>query len=131
MRFSRRPGFNHQGLDALVTNQAAGVLDAREHVLAFHPGIPLDDRVDVISGRQHVEDMFDCKAMSTNDRLTAEDGGINDDTSEEVGFLQVLGRNLARLIPFEPISFLGSTRTSWHDRLSGTRVITLRASSRE
>lgn len=37
------------------------------------------------------------------------------------GLLQLIGRNLARLVPFEPVSFLKST--GWHDRWSGTLVI--------
>jgi len=41
-------------------------------------------------------------------------------------FLQILGRTLARFIPFEPFSFFGSTPTGWHDRMSGTRVVKVR-----
>ncbi len=37
---------------------------------------------------------------------------------------QLAGRTLARLIPFEPFSFLTrSEPVGWHDALSGTRVI--------
>ena len=39
---------------------------------------------------------------------------------------KILGRTLARLVPFEPFSFLGKTGVGWHDRWSGTRVISLR-----
>jgi uncharacterized RDD family membrane protein YckC len=38
-------------------------------------------------------------------------------------FGQILGRTLARFVPFEPFSFFGSTPTGWHDRWSGTRVV--------
>lgn len=42
-------------------------------------------------------------------------------------FGQIVGRSLARFIPFEPFSFLGGNPpVGWHDRLSGTRVIDLR-----
>jgi uncharacterized RDD family membrane protein YckC len=41
-------------------------------------------------------------------------------------FGQILGRTLARFIPFEPFSFLGSTNTGWHDRMSKTRVVRVR-----
>ena len=42
-------------------------------------------------------------------------------------FLQILGRSLARLIPFEAFSYLGDQRpVGWHDRLSKTRVIDMR-----
>ncbi len=36
---------------------------------------------------------------------------------------QVLGRTLARIIPFEPFSALGTPPTPWHDSLSKTRVV--------
>lgn len=37
---------------------------------------------------------------------------------------QFIGRALARYIPFEPFSFIGSPHPrGWHDRLSGTRVV--------
>lgn len=37
---------------------------------------------------------------------------------------QAFGRSLLRLIPFEPLSFLGSEQPrGWHDRLSNTRVV--------
>lgn len=39
-------------------------------------------------------------------------------------FGQVVGRSFARLIPFEPFSFLGGNPCKgWHDKLSGTLVI--------
>jgi len=38
-------------------------------------------------------------------------------------FINLLGRNFARFIPFNPLSFLGSRPVGWHDRLSNTRVI--------
>lgn len=40
------------------------------------------------------------------------------------GFLAILGRSLARYVPFEPFSMLGSA--AWHDSWSGTQVIDLR-----
>lgn len=36
---------------------------------------------------------------------------------------QIIGRSFARLIPFEPFSFLGGTNSGWHDTMSNTRVI--------
>lgn len=38
--------------------------------------------------------------------------------------LAILGRSLARYVPFEPFSMLGSA--AWHDSWSGTQVIDLR-----
>jgi uncharacterized RDD family membrane protein YckC len=41
--------------------------------------------------------------------------------------LQILGRSLARFIPFEPLSFFGrGDPVGWHDSLSNTRVIQIR-----
>jgi uncharacterized RDD family membrane protein YckC len=37
---------------------------------------------------------------------------------------QIVGRNFARLIPFDAFSFLGCNNpVGWHDSLSGTRVV--------
>ncbi|QDT10965.1 RDD family protein [Planctomycetes bacterium K23_9] len=45
----------------------------------------------------------------------------------KASFGQIFGRTLARMIPFEPFSFLfGDKTTGWHDSLSGTRVIDTR-----
>ena len=51
---------------------------------------------------------------------------IRDDGSS-AGFGQVVGRSFARMIPFEPLSFLfGDKTTGWHDSLTGTRVVMTR-----
>lgn len=42
-------------------------------------------------------------------------------------FSQVLGRTLARFVPFEPFSFLGGNPSGWHDRWSNTCVVDVRA----
>lgn len=36
---------------------------------------------------------------------------------------QLLGRTFARMIPFEPFSFLGKEARGWHDTLPGTYVV--------
>jgi uncharacterized RDD family membrane protein YckC len=38
---------------------------------------------------------------------------------------QILGRTLARFVPFEPLSFLfgGNPPSGWHDKWSNTRVV--------
>lgn len=46
--------------------------------------------------------------------------------SQPAAFRQILGRTLARMIPFEPFSFFGNRPFGWHDSLSNTRVICLR-----
>lgn len=41
-------------------------------------------------------------------------------------FLQILGRTLSRLIPFELLTFVSKPHVGLHDRLSHTRVIRIR-----
>lgn len=53
--------------------------------------------------------------MLTKTKVIAEDG--SKPTSKAIAY-----RSLSRLIPFEPFSFLGSTPTGWHDRISKTYV---------
>jgi uncharacterized RDD family membrane protein YckC len=43
------------------------------------------------------------------------------------GWGTIILRSLARLVPFEPFSFLGSEGNGWHDRWTDTRVIDVRA----
>ena len=54
---------------------------------------------------------------------------VVDKDGHKPGFLKVLGRSLARSVPFEPFSFLGRTGIGWHDRWSGTRVVSIRRRS--
>ncbi len=42
---------------------------------------------------------------------------------ETPDFGTILGRSLARFVPFEPFSFLGSEPTGWHDKWSKTMVV--------
>jgi uncharacterized RDD family membrane protein YckC len=51
---------------------------------------------------------------------------VVNDRGEKPALRRILGRSLARLVPFEPFSFFGSTPTGWHDRWSNTRVVSLR-----
>ena len=59
--------------------------------------------------------------LFTGTRVVREDGG-------RAGILKILGRTLARMIPFEPFSVLagGDPPVGWHDSLSGTRVVRVR-----
>ncbi|HMF42775.1 MAG TPA: RDD family protein [Polyangia bacterium] len=50
---------------------------------------------------------------------------VVDDDGNKPAVLRVLGRTLARLIPFEVFSFLFAN-AGWHDSLSGTRVVKVR-----
>jgi uncharacterized RDD family membrane protein YckC len=38
----------------------------------------------------------------------------------------ILKRTLCRFIPFEPLSFLGSVGSGWHDSISDTRVVEIK-----
>ena len=42
---------------------------------------------------------------------------------ETPDFGTILGRSLARFVPFEPFSFLGSQANGWHDKWSKTMVV--------
>jgi len=55
----------------------------------------------------------------TGTRVVSEDG-------RSPSFAQILGRTLARHVPFEAFSFLGNSPIGWHDRWSRTRVIRTR-----
>lgn len=44
-------------------------------------------------------------------------------TGEKPSFLQILGRTLCRLIPFEALSFFSDRAVGWHDSFSDTRVV--------
>jgi uncharacterized RDD family membrane protein YckC len=54
----------------------------------------------------------------TGTRVVSADGG-------RASAGQILGRTLARYVPFEPFSFLfdGSPANGWHDKWSNTRVV--------
>jgi uncharacterized RDD family membrane protein YckC len=65
------------------------------------------------------EYLFDGKTlgkMVTNTRAVTVNG-------EKPTFTQLIGRSFARIIPFEPFSYLGDLPNGWHDRLSQTIVI--------
>lgn len=56
----------------------------------------------------------------TGTRVVSADGS-------KANFGQILIRTFARMIPFEPLSFVfGDKTTGWHDSISKTRVITVR-----
>lgn len=42
-------------------------------------------------------------------------------------FLEIVGRTVVRIIPFEGVTFLGSSGRGWHDSLSDTYVVKSRA----
>jgi uncharacterized RDD family membrane protein YckC len=58
--------------------------------------------------------------LITGTRVVTETGG-------RPRLMQVLGRTVARWVPFEPFSCLGDPPEGWHDRWSGTRVVRTRA----
>lgn len=65
------------------------------------------------------EYLFEGKTLGklvTNTRVVTLDGG-------RPTFNQILGRSFARIIPFEPFSYLGDSNTGWHDQMSQTIVI--------
>ncbi len=52
----------------------------------------------------------------TGTKVVREDGGVPT-------FGQIVGRTFARCIPFDMFSFLGTNVAGWHDRFSGTLVV--------
>ena len=54
--------------------------------------------------------------MITGTIVVTEDG-------QKPSFGQILGRSFARIVPFEPFSFLGNDASGWHDKWSETKVI--------
>ena len=48
---------------------------------------------------------------------------VVNEKGEKPNFGMTLIRSLCRYIPFEPLSFLGSDNSGWHDKLSKTKVI--------
>lgn len=54
--------------------------------------------------------------MITGNIVVTEDG-------LKPSFGQILGRSFARIVPFEPFSFLGNDASGWHDKWSNTKVI--------
>ncbi len=59
--------------------------------------------------------------LLTGTRVVTETGG-----APSLG--QVLARTLMRMVPFEPLSFLGSSSSGWHDTVSHTQVVRVRRS---
>lgn len=57
--------------------------------------------------------------LVTGTRVVNKEGGTT-------SFVQILGRTFSRLIPFEPLSFFGSTGRGWHDSFPNTYVIETR-----
>jgi uncharacterized RDD family membrane protein YckC len=57
--------------------------------------------------------------LVTGTRVVRKDG-------RTASFGQIVGRSVARIIPFEAFSFLGSSAGGWHDSLSGTMVVKAR-----
>jgi len=59
-------------------------------------------------------------------KLAAGTRVVNEDGSD-ASICQLIGRTLCRFIPFDPVSFLfGRKPVGWHDKISKTRVISIR-----
>lgn len=48
---------------------------------------------------------------------------VVDSNGHKPTFFQIFVRSLTRFVPFEPLSFFGSSKSGWHDRWSDTRVV--------
>ena len=70
-----------------MTDNTAGVSEAREHVLALEPWIGPQQVIDAVPRGQHAEHMLDRQPPAADDRLSAEDLRIDGDALEKVGFV--------------------------------------------
>lgn len=59
-------------------------------------------------------------------KLVTGTAAVNAKTGGRIGFGALLGRTLARFVPFEAFSFLGAEASGWHDKWSGTKVVNLK-----
>ena len=59
-------------------------------------------------------------------KLITGTAAVHSRTGGRIGFGALLGRTLARFVPFEAFSFLGSEASGWHDKWSGTKVVDLK-----
>ena len=67
-----------------MAGEKRGVNKAGLYVRSFQPRIPAENRRLVIAGSQHVEDMLDGKAVTTDDGFTSKDFRIKGDSSNEL-----------------------------------------------
>lgn len=52
---------------------------------------------------------------------------VVDTSGRRPSFKQIIIRSFCRLIPIDPFTFFGKRSTGWHDTISNTRVVTMRA----
>nr|WP_261361665.1 RDD family protein [Aeoliella straminimaris] len=106
------------GIGAVAANGGAAPQDSTGlQVFSFVSGILLSLAYYVFT-----EGMFQrtVAKLVTGTIVVAKDG-------TRPSFGQILGRSLARFVPFEAFSFLGGKHpVGWHDSWSGTRVIAVR-----
>ncbi|MDF2456815.1 MAG: hypothetical protein K0R51_2808 [Cytophagaceae bacterium] len=68
--------------------------------------------------------ILECTTGRTLGKLVTGTQVLNE-KDEQPSFLNIMGRTLCRLIPFEAFSFLGSGY-GWHDSISSTKVVVIK-----
>ena len=71
-------------IDALMSDQSAGVDEARSDIFAFEPVIALENGLGAIARGEHSEDMLHGQPMPADDRLPAEDLRVYCDPPEKL-----------------------------------------------
>jgi len=74
-----------------VTDNAARIGKAGEHILALKPGISAKQVIDRVPRRQHAEYVLDGQASAPNDRLSAEDLWVDRNALEKGSFVHERG----------------------------------------
>ena len=88
---SRLRRLNERRFNAFVSDETAGIGQARANVVRFQPGVALQHDLRGVAGGQHAEDMLDGESAVPDDRLAAEDGRVRRDSTEEVRFAASAG----------------------------------------
>jgi uncharacterized RDD family membrane protein YckC len=87
---------------SVAANYALGILMSLLYYVPF----------EYLTGRSPAKWITGCKVVNVD--------------GDRPGFGQIVGRTFARMIPFEPFSFLGSTGRGWHDTLPKVYVVRTR-----
>jgi uncharacterized RDD family membrane protein YckC len=105
---------------------------AARYAIGFLPGISVETSEGIVVGVVTVANtlifyltyylVLEATTSRTLGKLLTGTHVVNDDFGKP-SFRQVVGRTLARLIPFEAFSFLGPIGCGWHDRLAKTYVV--------
>lgn len=72
--------------DPLVAGLALRVNQAGLNIRSLEPGIAFQNRLEIVAGGEHSQDVFDSQTSTANNRLAAKDLRIDRDTFEQLCF---------------------------------------------